>query len=140
MCVCVWVWVWVHGDSNTHQNSKNTQQQQINNYIYTSTSVHQADSTNLSGGALFARMTSLALPRRNDLSVDRYPKVYLPLFITRAKRVLTLSMAFFYNGERLYTVMVRCYDRGLLSQLETNYVEIMPWNDNIGHAASLLGY
>ena len=40
-------------------------------------------------------MTSFAFPSRRDLSVDRRPRVYLPLFITRASLVLMLSMAFF---------------------------------------------
>lgn len=38
------------------------------------------------GGVLPAMMTSLALPDRRDLSVDLYPKVTFPDFITSARR------------------------------------------------------
>lgn len=57
--------------------------------------VLQQPSSHLNGGALLARMTSLAFPSLRVLMVDRYPRVYLPLFITRARRELMLSMAFF---------------------------------------------
>jgi len=40
-------------------------------------------------------MTSLALPDRKLLSVDRNPKVTLPLFMTRASLLLMLFASFF---------------------------------------------
>ena len=51
----------------------------------------------LSGGALLARMMSLAFPSRRDLRVERQPRLNLPLFITRASLVLMDSIAFFYQ-------------------------------------------
>ena len=39
----------------------------------------------------------IPLPERKVFSVDLYPSVYLPLFMTKAKRELILSMAFFYR-------------------------------------------
>ena len=59
--------------------------------------------THLSGGALLARMMSFALPSRRVLSVERYPRVYFPLFITRASLVLMLSIAFFWGDNKEYT-------------------------------------
>lgn len=56
---------------------------------------HERLMTYLRGGALLARMTNLAFPSRRVLMVERYPRVYLPLFITRARRELMLSIAFF---------------------------------------------
>ena len=52
-------------------------------------------STHLSCGVFDAMITSLAFPCLNVFSVDLYPKVYLPLFMTRASLVLMLSIAFF---------------------------------------------
>lgn len=52
-------------------------------------------SSYLNGGVLLASIISLALPSLRFLSVERYPSVYLPLFITSANLALILSMAFF---------------------------------------------
>jgi len=51
----------------------------------------------LSWGVLFEMITSFALPCRSVLRVDLYPNVNFPLFITRARRELILSIAFFYK-------------------------------------------
>lgn len=49
----------------------------------------------LSGGVLLAMMINLALPWRNVFKVCLYPKQNLPDFMTKAKRALVDSKAFF---------------------------------------------
>ena len=49
----------------------------------------------LKGGVLFAIITNFAFPWRRVSSVFLYPRVYLPDFITRARRELMDSTAFF---------------------------------------------
>jgi hypothetical protein len=39
---------------------------------------------------------SLAFPWRRVFKVDLYPRLYLPLFMTKAKRELMVSVDFFY--------------------------------------------
>ena len=51
------------------------------------------------------RVRSLHLPWRSVFRVDLKPRVYLPLFITSARRELMLSMAFFVF---LIATMVDC--------------------------------
>ena len=53
--------------------------------------------SHLRGGVLLAIMINLALPWRRDFKVCLYPKQNLPDFITKAKRALVLSKAFFCN-------------------------------------------
>lgn len=60
--------------------------------------------TYLSWGVLFEMITSLALPCRRVLSVDLYPRVNFPLFITRASRELILSIAFFCKRKLTFGV------------------------------------
>lgn len=58
---------------------------------------YEAIGQYLRGGVLLAMITSLAFPILRVLSVCLYPRQYLPLFITRAKRELMPSEDFFYN-------------------------------------------
>ena len=51
--------------------------------------------TYLNGGVLFAMMTNFAFPCLRVSRVFLYPNVYLPDFMTRARRELMDSTAFF---------------------------------------------
>lgn len=54
-----------------------------------------ASQSHLSGGVLFAMITSLALPCLKDFKVCFRPRTYFPDFMTRANREFILSIAFF---------------------------------------------
>lgn len=60
------------------------------------TSIMSVVLSHVRGGALLASIINFALPCRNDFNVDFNPRVYLPLFITSARRELMLSICFFW--------------------------------------------
>lgn len=64
----------------------------------------------LSWGVLFEIITSFALPCRSVLRVDLYPSVNFPLFITRARRELILSIAFFYKRKYIKIKLITILD------------------------------
>jgi hypothetical protein len=66
-------------------------------------------------------ITNLDFPWRKVFNVDLYPRVYLPLFITRASLELILSFDFFYNNRR--ETQIQCKGNWCLKYIPASFRE-----------------